>query len=136
MLKTDTIKSVALSNENISNKIKTRLGLKLHARLSSKLIKRCMILSGFNKSESDECSQLYLYFMGMTLEYEIERLKILCRYSDCNLMKVSDKLKALSKTQFMTNECNDTLEMIKKAMMRYRYESYFLLVKCMLTQQI
>ena len=124
--------SVTPTNKNTSDKKKTLLGLKLYARLSSKLIKRCMVLAGFNKDESNQSSQLYLYFMGMALDYELERLKMLCSYDNCNVRIVSEKLKVFSKTQFATNEHNHKLEMMKKAMMRYRYDSCCLMVKCMI----
>ena len=115
-----------------SNKMRIHRALKLYARQSSKLIKRCMILAGFEDHETNEFGHLYMFFMGMSLEYEFERLKILKSHDKYNLEIASAKLKYFSQTRITNIECSPKLEMMKRGMARYRFESCYIMVKCMI----
>ena len=70
--------------------------------------------------------------MGMILDYEFEKLQILQKYI-YDRETARNKLMSLLKRQVIKNIIyNSKLQTLKKAMVRYRYESSFVTVKCMI----
>ena len=102
----------------------------LHINESLILHKRCMSMVGFSDDETQECGELFTFFFGKALEYEIDRLEHIrhCIPKDflaeepCSILFMSD----------MNSVKKSKLEMMRKALMRYRYESYYTMVKCMI----
>lgn len=124
------MKPTKACNDNpITNENKMNAALNLYMREILVLIKRCMLLAGFENNETNESGQLYIYFMGRTLEYEFERLKII---NKCKPESSKSELDSMLQVQKMNMKHSSRMEMMEKAMMRYRFESCYAVVKCML----
>ena len=113
----------------------------LYATESPTLIKKCMILAGFDKKcDLQESGQLYTFCLGRALEYDFERLDLL---KSCNSKGIKIKNELNSRPLLQTTMAskvssskvlvtNSKFEMIKKALGRYRFESCYFMVKCMI----
>ena len=113
------------------DKTKIDQGLELYKRQSSALILNCMMLAGFEGSEINEFSPLYIHFMEMALEYEFERLKVIKKYKEFGPKIASSKIKDFLNALNIRTTNNCKFEKLSKAMIRYRYDSCFIMVKCM-----
>jgi len=108
------------------HELKVLKAIELYTNESPMLIKKCIHLAGFNKSDLQECGSLYTHFFGMALEYDFERLELL-KNSKRNEMK-----SYLSSKSITTIDANCELEKIRKALTRYKFESCLTMVKCMI----
>ena len=115
---------ISLSKKDASCLIKLVNAIKLYKKETPLLIRECLLQAGFETAELAECSQLYSYCLGRALEYEFQRL---------DLLKVSDKVSPTNLSADLIEATNcSKLVMIKKALIRYRFESCYTMVKCML----
>jgi len=108
---------------NMINLVKA---LELYLNDSSEISKKCLLISGFATDEIEESSQLYTFFLGKALEYDFQRLEILksCR----SKTEKSDLLNKISRTTSVVIG-NTRLEMIRKALIQYRFESSYIMTK-------
>ena len=94
------------------------------------LHKRCMSMVGFSEEETHECGELFTFFFGKAIEYETNRLEHI-RYS-IPKESFSDEPSPILFMSDMNSINESKLEMMRKALMRYRFESYYTMVKCMI----
>ena len=110
--------------KDVSQLIKIVKAIKLYKKETPMLIRKCMLKAGFETIDLAECGQLYSYCLGRALEYEFQRLELLKQSLEVKQTNTSTEL-------IDTTNCSK-LDTIKKALVRYRFESCYTIVKCML----
>ena len=106
--------------------------INLYTNESPILIKNCMLQAGFVNSDTQESGLLYTFFLGTALDYDFERLKLLKRPSRPDGNENEIESRSFSPNIDTNIGTSLKLEMVKKALNRYKYESCYTLVKCML----
>lgn len=109
--------------------------IELYINESPLLIKKCMLLAGFDESDLKENGSLYTHFLGMALEYEFYRLELLKSGSLNERIEMKSSLLSDSVININSTTNNNnciSIEKMKKALTIYKFDSCLTMVKYMI----